>query len=139
MRDAYRPSGFFDPVRLVVSIAILLPVAGLLAEVLSVAKTHDLYYCVFVPALAVLPLAAAGRMLARWSNLRNPSLGFVIGAALAALMYVGQHYTTMTDVLGTWAIPRFDIFPAFLIESVNHEVISESMGGGKPTPWLNWS
>jgi hypothetical protein len=140
MRSYYQPSGFFDPLRVAASIALLLPLAGLLAWLLSAVLAEDWYLTVIMPALAALPLAFAGRGLCRWSHARNPALGFVVGASLATVMYVGQHYATMVAMLGPRAILRIDIFPLFLVEAVNHLLIGDFLSHrGTPTPWLNWS
>src|SRR6267142_1973875 len=142
MRSHYQPSGLFDPVRLVVAIAALFPLAGLLGWMMSGALAENTYAVVFIPFLAALPLAAAGRVLARWSHVRNPPLAFLVGAALATLMYVGQHYATMVALLGPRALFRFDIFPGFLVDLVNHHLVIGDHSPkypGKPDPWLNWS
>src|SRR5947207_15095405 len=123
MRSHYRLSCVFDPLRLPVAVVALLPLVALLGWMMSGALAEYWYAVVFIPSLAALPLAAAGRILARWSHVRNPALAFVIGAALATIMYLGQHYATMVALLGPRALLRFDIFPEFLVEFVNHHLI----------------
>ena len=72
MSRYYQPSDSFNPVRLAVSLALLLGLAGALGAALGVATLTGMYYIFAIPAIAMMPLAGAPWLLARWSHLRSP-------------------------------------------------------------------
>jgi hypothetical protein len=134
MTTHYQPSGRFDPSRLAISIAVLIPLAALLGFGLCVASLERWYFIIFAPAVAVVPLAAAGRVLARWSQMRNPYVGLGVGAALGVLLYVEQFHALLVIKGGLGLIARLDLLPGYLVETVNNLVIGKSFGGGEPAP-----
>jgi hypothetical protein len=139
MTEPYQPSGLLDVSRLTLAVLGLLLVAAVCAMGLGVATAEGWYLLALVPAAATLPLALAGYPAAQWAHVRNPGVAAAVGGALGVVMYLGQYYFIMVHDLGTEAILRLDILPAFFIECVNHQIIGNDWPPGEPSPWLNWS
>jgi hypothetical protein len=138
MNSHYQPSGLFNPIRLTAAIAAMLGVAVALGSVLGLITFDGWYLIVIVPAVALVPFSFAGFHLSRWSHLRNPPLGYVLGAILAVTMYVVQFHAMLVYQAGPWAALRLDVLPEYLVHNVNTQIISEHFQQGKPQPWYNW-
>jgi hypothetical protein len=139
-REVFRPSGKFSPLGLAWALPVLLVAALALAFGLAWLEYTPFSLLILVPALAGMVLGWIGLRILRAAHCRSRTLGWLIGLAFGALMYLGSFQATVIIENGPMAIPHLEVWPAAIVFKVNNWVIGRpgAQQQGQPVPVINW-